>query len=71
MLLHKAQKTMGKSIVPMSVPASIDQDYPNNVQELFSLIDNAWAHLSDGSSLTAEMLWTAQSPSKLDTFKVG
>ena len=33
------------------------------------MLENAWAHLSDGSSLTAEMLWTAQSPSKLDMFK--
>lgn len=33
------------------------------------MLENAWAHLSDGSSLTAEMLWTAQSPNKLDMFK--
>lgn len=47
------------------------QDYPNNVQELFSMIENAWAHLADGDTLTADMLWTAQSPKKLDMFKDG
>lgn len=43
-------------------------DYPNNLQELFSMIENAWAHRT-GSVVTADMLWTAQSPEKLDTFK--
>eukprot|EP00435_Cladocopium_sp_Y103_P073655 s200_g44.t1 len=71
--LRILSRTYGKQ-VPRVEPEALKRlqayDYPNNVQELFSLIDNAWAHLSDGSSLTAEMLWTAQSPSKLDTFKV-
>lgn len=71
--LRILSRTYGKQ-VPRVEPQALKRlqayDYPNNVQELFSLIENAWAHLSDGSSLTAEMLWTAQSPSKLDTFKV-
>eukprot|EP00913_Durusdinium_trenchii_P028779 g26988.t1 len=45
-------------------------DYPNNVQELFSMIENAWCHYTDGGTLTADMVWTAQSPEKLDMFKV-
>ena len=42
-------------------------DYPNNVQELFSMIENAWCHYTDGGTLTADMVWTAQSPEKLAT----
>ncbi|CAK9073900.1 unnamed protein product [Durusdinium trenchii] len=60
--------------VPMVEPQALKRlqayDYPNNVQELFSMIENAWCHYTDGGTLTADMVWTAQSPEKLDMFKV-
>ena len=71
--LRLLSRTYGKQVPPVEAEALKRlqaYDYPNNLQELFSMLENAWAHLSDGSSLTAEMLWTAQSPSKLDMFKV-
>ncbi|CAK9073946.1 unnamed protein product [Durusdinium trenchii] len=41
-------------------------DYPNNVQELFSMIENAWCHYTDGGTLTADMVlgrfWCAVCP---------
>jgi len=45
-------------------------DFPNNVEELFFLIDNAYRNMEPGGSITSDLLWTAQSVQKLDLFKV-
>ena len=44
-------------------------DFPNNVEELFFLIDNAYRNMEPGGSITSDLLWTAQSVQKLDLFK--
>ncbi|CAE7742509.1 unnamed protein product [Symbiodinium pilosum] len=45
-------------------------DFPNNVRELFFLVDNAYRNMEPGGTITADLVWTAQSVKKLDIFRV-
>ncbi|CAJ1374740.1 unnamed protein product [Effrenium voratum] len=72
--LRRLGRTEGRAI-PDITPEALKRlqayDFPNNVQELFGLIENACRNLPENAeALTAELLWTAQSAQKLDLFKV-
>ncbi|CAE7496982.1 tyrR [Symbiodinium natans] len=58
------------AIEPQALKRLQAYDFPNNVRELFFLVDNAYRNMDPGGTITSDLLWTAQNAKKLDLFKV-
>lgn len=63
-LISRAKGRNRPQITPEALRRLQTYDFPNNIRELYNLVDRAMVQLGEGQQLTEEIIWPSQSKKK-------